>query len=906
MWPLTGLEVVRACGAAEWPPLVESLVIAGVSLAAPAASDEVFIALREDGYDGHGGVVAALESGAPFVLVARDWGGIDGLDPDQRSRCVVVGDTLTAFRRLAAFMRSRFTFPVVAVGGSNGKTTTKDMIAALLAAPGAQITSTPETMNGWSGLAVTLTQRAHSRESPPQGLVVEIGIDAKGAMEEHARLVDADVAVLTALGPEHLAGLGSLEDVVREEMKLFHQSAKSKRVFQTEDPSLRAEAAKARAGDVLVCTKANAAKLGGRSLAVVVYEVSCPTPTSSEVDVSWIPAGAGAPLWTRRFHVPMAGRHNGDNFAAAAAVALALGRHEEELVAGLEAFEPPSMRCEVRELENGCVLVDDAYNASPSSMHAAFELLAAPAWKERAKVVILGDMLDLGEAGGRHHLDLCAPLEALASSGARVCLFGQGMRAVHEALAARAAATEHLPADADPRAFLDGVDLRLEESVVLVKGSRGMHLERVVAEIVARSSHDEVDAFEAALARHYGRFQTACVTGTNGKTTTTSLIAAIVEAAGEPAGCVTTLGAWVAGEQAGEKPTGEAFVRTLDLAAARGVKTLAIETTSQALGEGFSRSWPARVAVFTNLSRDHLDYHGTPERYLAAKAQLFMGLPSDGVAILNVADPASALLDEVTPPAVRRLGYAARAPDPECAAIPLTLYAEHIAVDETGTHARLAASPFADALGGRLDLALVGDVHVENALAAALAGSALGYGFDAIREGLAKFAGVPGRFQVVHRRPLVVVDFAHTTDALRRTLSVARSLVAARQGRVLCVFGCGGDRDPGKREEMGAVAARGADVVVITSDNPRSEDPAAIADVVQMGASASEGNALLIRLLDRGEAIARAVELATSVDIVVIAGKGHEKTQIVGDRELPFDDVEVALEAAARREVESR
>jgi UDP-N-acetylmuramoyl-L-alanyl-D-glutamate--2,6-diaminopimelate ligase len=409
----------------------------------------------------------------------------------------------------------------------------------------------------------------------------------------------------------------------------------------------------------------------------------------------------------------------------------------------------------------------------------------------------------------------------------------------------------------------------------------------------------ESNATEADLVPFHGRFQTACVTGTNGKTTTTSLIAAIVEAAGEVGGRVTTLGAWVGGVRVATEPSGAAFVRTLEIAADRGVRTLAVETTSHALADGFARSWPARVAVFTNLSRDHLDHHGTAEGYLAAKAQLFMALPPDGVAILNVADAASALLDEVTPPGVRRLGYAARTPDLACAAIPLALYADQITVDEDGTRARLAASPFADALGGRLDLALIGSVHVENALAAALAGSALGYEASAIRAGLSTCAGVPGRFEVVHRRPLVVVDFAHTPDALMRTLSVARTLVAERRGRVLCVFGCGGDRDPGKRAEMGSVAAAGADVVVVTSDNPRSEDPAAIADVVLAGAS--EGNARLVRLPDRGEAIGHAIALAAPADIVVIAGKGHEKTQMIGDRELPFDDVEVAREAAKRK-----
>ena len=187
-------------------------------------------------------------------------------------------------------------------------------------------------------------------------------------------------------------------------------------------------------------------------------------------------------------------------------------------------------------------------------------------------------------------------------------------------------------------------------------------------------------------------------------------------------------------------------------------------------------------------------------------------------------------------------------------------------------------------------------MHVENALAAALAAHALGCSAEAIKNGLSSFHGVDGRFQVVHRSPFVVVDYAHTPDALVRTLSVARSLVAARQGKVLCVFGCGGDRDPGKRSEMGAVASTSADVVILTNDNPRHEDPASIADAIEGGAR--KGAATWRRILDRRDAIRCAVGLAGPSDIVVIAGKGHEKTQVIGSEELPFDDVVVARLAA--------
>jgi UDP-N-acetylmuramoyl-L-alanyl-D-glutamate--2,6-diaminopimelate ligase len=901
VWPLDGRAIAEACEARGLPSFRADAAIAGVAVGdRPVLPDDLFVALREDGFDGHGEVEDALRAGAPLALVASDWTGLAALAPELRARCLVTGDTLRAVRLLAARLRRGFAFPVVAVGGSNGKTTTKDMIAAMLGAGGARVTKTPETMNGWSGVPLTLLQRAHARADAPAALVVEIGIDAPGAMAEHASLVDADVAVLTTLAAEHLAGLGSIDGVVREETRLFELSPRAKRIFHVGDERIHeamASLAAPRAGDVIVAGAARAdavaRELANAGVGIVAYDVACASPTSSDARLSWRPPRASAPAWRGVLHVPMAGRHHGEDAAVALAAALSLGRTPDDLVGGFAAFSPPPMRCEARALASGCLLVDDAYNANPSSMRAALELLDSADWRTRPRLAILGDMLDLGAASARLHLELVPKLRALAASGVVVCLYGDEMLVVHRALGDMSAA--HLPSEADPRAFAAHAGAALDGGVVLVKGSRGMRLERVVTDLETRGARG-VD-----LSAFAGRFATACVTGTNGKTTTTSLIAAIVAASGEPSCRVTTLGAWVDDERIAVEPTGEAFQRTLARATERGVKTLAVETTSHALAEGFAREWPPTVGVFTNLSRDHLDYHGTPEHYLAAKAQLFLALPPTGAAVLNVADPASALLDEITPPEVRRLGYAARAPDPACAAIPLALAVapDAITVDEDGTHAPLAPSPFAEALGGRVDLSLVGAVHVENALAAALAAHALGYGWEAIRAGLATFRGVPGRFEIVARRPLVVVDYAHTPDALGRTLAVARSL--ARGGRLLCVFGCGGDRDPGKRGEMGGLAVSRADVVLLTNDNPRSEDPDIIADGVEEGARKSEGPGRLERILDREAAIGRAVALAAEEDVVVIAGKGHEKTQTIGDREVAFDDVEVARAAVQRR-----
>jgi UDP-N-acetylmuramoyl-L-alanyl-D-glutamate--2,6-diaminopimelate ligase len=211
------------------------------------------------------------------------------------------------------------------------------------------------------------------------------------------------------------------------------------------------------------------------------------------------------------------------------------------------------------------------------------------------------------------------------------------------------------------------------------------------------------------------------------------------------------------------------------------------------------------------------------------------------------------------------------------------------------TRVVLDDGPLARALGGTLALGVTGEVHAENAAAAALAASALGYPPQAIAEGLAQYRGVPGRFELVHDRPCVVVDYAHTPDGLERTLVTARAIADAR---VWVVFGCGGERDTGKRAPMGAIADRLADVVVVTSDNPRREDPSIIADAIERGASP---RARWIRELDRAAAIALAIEGAADGDVIVIAGKGHETTQTIGTEARPFADAEVCRAALAHR-----
>jgi len=394
-----------------------------------------------------------------------------------------------------------------------------------------------------------------------------------------------------------------------------------------------------------------------------------------------------------------------------------------------------------------------------------------------------------------------------------------------------------------------------------------------------------VSAAHAAL-------RTVATTGTNGKTTTTSMVAAIVGAAGEIVAKVTTLGAWVDGHQVQHDEGREEFARAVERAAEVGASTVAVEMVSNALKNGFAQLWPPDVAVFTNLTRDHMDVHGTPEDYLAAKAQLFMSLAAGGTAILNADDPASALLTEVLSEGVTVRWFSASG---HAAA---DLAATAVASRDGGTTLTLAPSPLADALGGILELGVTGTMHAGNGLAAALAADTLGYPPQAIRAGLNAFRGVEGRFEVVGRRPLVAVDFAHTPDALRAVLVAGRQLVAPG-GELWCVFGCGGDRDQGKRPQMGAVAHALADRVVLTSDNPRHEDPASIAAGVRAGV-AGDGAAWVQRL-DRRQAIRHAVSEAAPEDLVIIAGRGPETHQQVGDEKLPLSDRDVAESAHLAR-----
>ncbi len=394
-------------------------------------------------------------------------------------------------------------------------------------------------------------------------------------------------------------------------------------------------------------------------------------------------------------------------------------------------------------------------------------------------------------------------------------------------------------------------------------------------------------AMAAAAARFHGdptaRLPVVGITGTNGKTTSAFLVRGLLEAVGRPCGLLGTVTSIVGGEERPVVRTTPEAIELQGLFAAMlegGDRACAMEVSSHALELRRVDGVRFAVALFTNLSQDHLDFHPDMEAYFQAKRRLLLADP--GVRIVNVDDPSGRRLAEEFPDAVT-VGV-----DSEDAAV----RALDVAGDPGGSDFVLAA----DGERFPVRLPLPGRFNVANALGAWAAARALGEDPAALAAALSRAPRVPGRLEPVEAgQPFtVLVDYAHKPGALESVLAAARE---SAPGRVLVVFGAGGDRDRGKRPLMGEIAARLADVVLLTSDNPRSEDPEAILDEIAAGAPVGR----LEREVDRRRAIERVLGLAEPGDVVVIAGKGHEREQEGPDgRREPFDDVAVAREALAR------
>jgi len=393
------------------------------------------------------------------------------------------------------------------------------------------------------------------------------------------------------------------------------------------------------------------------------------------------------------------------------------------------------------------------------------------------------------------------------------------------------------------------------------------------------------------------------ITGTNGKTTTSYVLASIFEAAGIKCGRIGTIGYRIGARELDaprttpESPELQQMLRGM---LTEGCGACVMEVSSHALALRRADALRFAAGVFTNLTRDHLDFHGDMEAYFAAKRRLFEILPDGAVGVINVDDRRGA---DLVAAARRPVTYAVDAAA-DVRPGPLTFTLDGLAFEIRTPRGTL-----------HVRSKLVGRPNAYNILAAAATAMALDLPFSAIEAGIAGLENVPGRFQVVSDAAddvRVIVDYAHTDDALKNLLETARPLAT---GRVVTVFGCGGDRDRTKRPLMGAVAARLSDLVIVTSDNPRSEDPERILEEIRRGIvmpadrmapKGQQKGTPSLAIVDRREAIEKAIKDAGPGDLLLIAGKGHEKYQVIGDRTLPFDDVEVARTALARRRAGSR
>jgi UDP-N-acetylmuramoyl-L-alanyl-D-glutamate--2,6-diaminopimelate ligase len=391
-----------------------------------------------------------------------------------------------------------------------------------------------------------------------------------------------------------------------------------------------------------------------------------------------------------------------------------------------------------------------------------------------------------------------------------------------------------------------------------------------------------------ALAGHPERqLQLVGITGTNGKTTTSFFLRSILQEAGLQAGLIGTM-YWLDGHTCSPSsmttPGPSTLSQLFSRMACAGCRVVVMEVSSHALAQDRVAGLRFQVAIFTNLSRDHLDYHPSFEAYAASKRKLFGMLMSTGCAVLNAEDPWSPYMAEAVPGMIIWYGFG-RTKD---------FSAEIISLSRQSSEFELLGPR----LRTRVRLGLPGRHNVLNALAASAAAAQLGCDARAIREGLQNCRLVPGRLEHVGTGlPFdVYVDYAHTPAALEAVLTALRDLPG--RGRILCVFGAGGNRDPGKRRLMGQVVGRYADLAIVTTDNPRFEQPEAI--VAEICAGFEQRDRVQIQT-DRRLAIELALELAQPGDVVLIAGKGHEQYQLIRDQRLPFDDRQVVREWVAKR-----
>ncbi len=432
-----------------------------------------------------------------------------------------------------------------------------------------------------------------------------------------------------------------------------------------------------------------------------------------------------------------------------------------------------------------------------------------------------------------------------------------------------------------------------------------MDTKRTPAMVQVTNSRKALPKLAANYFGHpYARMNLIGITGTNGKTSTSYLLESILHESGALPGVIGTINYRARGHMwaaATTTPGPLELMETLRRMADSGVSDVVMEVSSHALDQGRVEGCAFRAAVFTNLSRDHLDYHGSMEEYFKAKSLLFRNLTdgngrNEAMAVINLDDPRGKDLISLTRAPVITYGLQ---PDSR-------VRAKEIQSTRTGLTAKLETP----AGTIRIHSSLIGEFNIYNIMAAAATALCLNIPPAVIESGIASIRGVPGRFERIDNKGslTVIVDYAHTPDALLKALSAMSSL--ARGGRIISIFGCGGDRDKGKRREMGKVAGENSDLVVLTSDNPRSEDPLAILSQIEEGVQdcgmkrlndlpfdRSSGPGYILEP-DRRQAIHKAIQAADTSDLILIAGKGHEDYQIIGKDKRHFDDREVVAELA--------
>ncbi|HET7371557.1 MAG TPA: UDP-N-acetylmuramoyl-tripeptide--D-alanyl-D-alanine ligase [Gammaproteobacteria bacterium] len=420
----------------------------------------LFVAIRGEHFDGHRFIDAAIAGGAAGIVAERD-------QVERRNDDVAifpVDDTLAAWRRIAGEWRQRFALPLVAIGGAAGKTTTKNLLAAMLRGKFRHVLATSGSQNGYLGLAMTLTALRQQHEAA----VVEIGIDARGAMAEHAALVRPDAAVVTTVGAEHLETLGDIETVAAEEGHLLDwTAANGGDIFVHENDPWLTPYSQRHAGEHCIRYQLNGEPVD----AACLY---------GRIDGRKILL-SGLGLESASLPLPLVGRHNALNVLAAAAIALRLGLDVQEIEAGLATFQPDTARSNVVTLGGGVTVLADYYNASPVSVAAALQALAEIGAKRRW--VCLADMLELGPDELNWHRNLAAPIMASGAHG--VLVYGQRMAALRDALQAAGFSGE-LAAFDDKAALADRLAEWLASGdVVLIKGSRGMAMEEVMSRLTS-------------------------------------------------------------------------------------------------------------------------------------------------------------------------------------------------------------------------------------------------------------------------------------------------------------------------------------------------------------------------------------------------------------------------------------